>query len=113
MSSTKFGKESSFDSDLYGDEHPDKYLSYIPDDKDDDEPDLEINSNSSNLPKRNSINASSDLLHADDEVDDNMDAYRQRYGSGVANTKISARENEVSSIITNAFLYQIKNLNAI
>ena len=78
-----------FDTQLYAREKSSDYLEYA-----DNE---EVSDEESNISKRKSINAPKELLQADreDDAGDSMNEYSQRYGSGLVNTSISARESEV------------------
>lgn len=90
-------KPSKFDSDLYGDSNErSNYHAYAPGDDDDEDDRMKDEIVEAAPARRSQINASQDLLRMEGEGDDNMEEYRQKNGSGLANTNISARENEVS-----------------
>lgn len=86
-------KAAKFDADLYGrEERASDYLSYVDDDEDTSENEHENACTSSN---RRNINPSAELLHVDEGNDaEAMEQYKQKYGSGLVNTNIAARENE-------------------
>lgn len=74
------------------------YSSYVADDENDIEEDDPWSSSSSST-SRKSINASRELL--DSTIDHGTDVditgrYREQFGSGLVNTRIADRENEVS-----------------
>ena len=83
-----------FDSDLYGDIDKNQYVSSIPlEDEEEEEDRMEYSHPSTKKrinPSRSLINES---LGEDDGSLENH--YREQYGSGLANTRISDRENEV------------------
>ena len=83
-----------FDAQLYAREKSSDYLDYV--DNNEEESDEEFKDT-----KRKSINAPKELLQADREEDngDSMTEYSQRYGSGLVNTSIAARESEVSNLL--------------
>lgn len=91
-----FGVQGEFDSDLYGQSDKSTYLESLPADEEEDEDDeMEMRHPST----RNRINPPqrliSDTMTSTD--DGSMDShYREQYGSGLVNTRISDRENEVN-----------------
>jgi len=86
-------KAAKFDAELYGREQASDYLTYADDDEKSDNENAGASSSSSG--SRRNINPSEELLRVDDgNDDDNMEQYKQKYGSGMANTNIAARENE-------------------
>ena len=90
-----FGVQGEFDRELYA--QPDKsvYLSSLPADDDEDEDDRVETRHPST---RNRINAPRDIISDTMTTSDDgsMDShYREQYGSGLVNTRISDRESEV------------------
>ena len=91
-----FGVQGEYDNELYA--QPDKaaYLSSLPaDDEEDDDDRVETRHPST----RNRINAPREIITETmtSSDDGSMDShYREQYGSGLANTRISDRESEVS-----------------
>lgn len=98
----QLGGKGHFDRDLYGDDGSSSrgssmYLQSLPMDGEEDEE--EEGSRGSHPSSRARINAPSSLVHdsimqtSDDG--DNSNFYRENFGSGLVNTKIADRENEV------------------
>ena len=86
-----------YDSEIYGDREHSDYLPYVADEEDIAVDENEISSNNfTTAVTRRQINAPKELLHVDEEDGDSMEEYKQKYGSGLVNTKISSRESEVS-----------------
>ena len=84
------------DADIYGDSEKGRYLSYLP------TPDEELEMNedepqASHPSTRARINAPRSLLDEslDSEKSSDSGQYREQYGSGIVNTRISDRESEV------------------
>jgi hypothetical protein len=90
-----FGVQGEFDSDLYGRPDKETYLAALPaDEEEDDDDQMEMRHPST----RNRINPSQRLISETmtSSDDGSMDShYREQYGSGLVNTRISDRENEV------------------
>lgn len=83
-----------FDSDIYGDVDKNQYVSSIPfDDEEDEEDRMEYSHPST----RKRINPSRSLINESLGEDDGSmeNHYREQYGSGLVNTRIADRENEV------------------
>ena len=91
-----------FDSDIYGNGELDKSLysnSIIVDDFEDSQGDQSSLSHPSSASRRQ-INGSRALIDSSlslDQAEDSMDAmkYREQFGSGLVDTRISSRESEV------------------
>jgi hypothetical protein len=98
-----------FDSDLYGDLDKDQYVSSLPvDDEDEEEDRMEYSHPSTKKrinPSRSLINES--LGEADGSLENH---YREQYGSGLANTRIADRENEVRNFLLH-FLFSSLSLH--
>jgi hypothetical protein len=93
------GKQKSFDG--YRDDK-DNYDAYLPapgEEEDNDDTHRSSSSSSSSSRTRRAVNPSRDLL--DSTLDNNTsdkeltDRYRDQFGSGLVNTRIADRENEV------------------
>jgi hypothetical protein len=91
MSDKKKGEE--FDQSIYGSIDKSQYLQSLPDDNEDEEEDENYKSKSINHMKIGDI---------DSQPVENGDSYRENYGSGLVNTRISDRENEVNIFIRNS-----------
>ena len=91
LDGSKFGEKGTFDSDLYGELDSSTMLESIPTDME-----MEESVHDASKSSRKSINAPEHLLAApvDSEEVDPMSEYRERFGSGLVNTRISDRESE-------------------
>ena len=98
-----------FDKDLYGDVDKDKFLTSLPtegEDEDDDEA-----GNATHPSSRSRINPTRAFLDENlqgGDATDSTSQYREQFGSGLVNTRISDRESEVdllSKIITIIIIY--------
>ena len=87
-SGVSFSSQGEFDSAIYGNYDKNQYFQSLPDDLNDEE------ENDSSNRKSNLIESGS--LSINEESESNIDNYRGQNGSGLVNTRISDRENEVS-----------------
>jgi hypothetical protein len=110
----QLGGKGHFDRDLYGDDGDRRgggmYLQSLPmDGEDEDEEEVARGSHPSS---RSRINAPSSLvqdsiLQTSDEGD-NSNYYRENFGSGLVNTRIADRENEVTLNVVRLVMSELK-----
>jgi hypothetical protein len=86
-----------FDQDLYGGVDKNQYVSSIAADEDEEDDDARLAFSNPSTRKR--INPSRSLINESLGEDDGSmeNHYREQYGSGLVNTRIADRENDVRS----------------